>query len=361
MDIYQQRFQRAQKLLATQQVDAVVVTSTPNFFYFTGTWLESNERLQAIVIPQQGTPTLLAHEMFKEQVAAAGVDMLFWSDGQVAVELLNQYLPSAGTVAIDNSWPSGNLIQLMQINTHLNFVDSKDILGALRLHKDQVEVARLKESGKTADRVMESLAKFIKPGLTERQVADEIRSQFKQLGVSKLSFDVIVSTGDNCAIPHHVPDGTVLQAGQTVLIDMGGIKDYYCSDITRTFALGQPSLEIRTVYEIVKTAQQQAFLAIKPGVTMEHVDAVARNIITEAGYGQYFTHRTGHGVGIEIHEEPYLAAGNFQRLAEGMVVSVEPGIYLPGKFGVRIEDTVVVTATGAERLNNFTRELIIKP
>jgi len=359
LSVHLQRFIKAQGLLSGNELGAVVVTSPPNFFYFSGMWLDSKERLQAIIIPKTGTPKMIVHEMFREEVNPhAGVEPIFWSDGTPALELLANVLPSTGIVSIDNQWPSGNLIQLMGLRPELTFVNSTHILGGLRLQKDETEIKLLKESGNCADQIMDRIIQFIKPGFTEIEVAEEIKRLFKEEGIYELSFEPIVATGGNAAIPHHTPDDTVLREGDTLVIDMGGIKNHYCSDITRTIVLGEATPEIKKVYEVVRLAQEEAVNAIRPGIPMQEIDQTARRIITEAGYGPYFTHRTGHGLGIEVHEEPYLAPGNQQLLEEGMVVSVEPGIYLPGQFGIRIEDIVVVTASGAERLNHFPRHLI---
>ncbi len=359
MSIYEQRFFRAQELLKEQALAAVMVTAPQNFFYFSGTRLDSHERLQAIVIPQTGAPTLIVHEMFEQQIEMPqNVEKVFWQDGNDSIALLAEILPTEGKIAIDNLWPSGNLIQLMAKAGGLKYVAGDLILAALRVIKDEYEIKLLKESGKLTDQVMDSLVNFLKPGVTEKEVADEVLRLYKEKGVEQPAFNPIVGFGKNGAIPHHEPDDTVLKAGDTVVIDMGGIKDGYCSDITRTFVVGEPSEEIKEVYEVVRRAQDEAVKAIKPGMLPKEIDQVARDIITKAGYGDYFNHRTGHGIGIENHEEPYLSSTGDQPLQEGMVCSVEPGIYLPGKFGVRIEDIVVVTADGAERLNNFPRELI---
>lgn len=358
MSVLEQRFVKAQALLKENELDAVVVTSPQNFFYFSGSRLDSQERLQAIVIPSDGEASVVVHEMFEQQVnLPENVQKVFWHDGDDAISVLAAILPGAGKVAIDNQWPSGNLIQLMDAAAKLTYAAGDQILAALRAVKDELEIRLLKESARYADQVMDSLLSFLKPGVTEQEAALELERLFKQKGVNQLSFDPVVAFGPNSAVPHHEPGDTVLKEGDIVVVDMGGIKEQYCSDITRTFVVGEPTAEAAEVYEVVRQAQDEAVKAIKPGMLRKEIDQAARNIITKAGYGDYFTHRTGHGIGMEVHEEPYLSAGDDQPLQEGMVCSVEPGIYLPGKFGVRIEDIVAVTANGAERLNNFPRKL----
>lgn len=357
---YQNRIEKVQKLLEEAKLDAVIITSPPNFFYFSGTWLDSHERLQAIVIPKTGKATMVVHEMSKEEVHPADLfDAVFWKDGDSSLELLAKNLPENGTISIDNQWPSQNLLSLMKLNSQLSFVDSTEVIGKARLNKDEQEVELLTRSGAVADKVMEQIFTFIKPGLTEKEVADELKRLFAELGVDELSFNPIVGAGANGAIPHHQSDDTVIAEGDMVVIDMGGIKDHYCSDMTRTVLVGgEATEEMQKVYETVRRAHEEAVKAVKPGVPLKEIDRSARDIISKEGYGPYFTHRTGHGLGIEVHEEPFVTSNNDQLLEEGMVISVEPGIYLSGKFGVRIEDIVVVTKTGSKRFNNVNRALI---
>ncbi|MBB5324932.1 Xaa-Pro dipeptidase [Anoxybacillus tepidamans] len=359
MSVCVQRMKKAQAILEKNGWEAVIASSPANFFYFTGTWLDSHERLQAVVIPRTGSASIIVHEMSREEISLPDeVQLILWKDGESAVKTLAGLLPEYGVVAVDNQWPSEKLIDLMSIRKHLSFVKSTPVIGALRLRKDETEIELLRKSGEIADRVMKKIISFVKPGMTEKQVADELKRLFQIEGVERLSFQPIIGAGANGAIPHHQSDETRLTEGDMIVIDMGGIKDHYCSDMTRTIVIGEPTEEMVKVYEIVRKAQDEAVKAIKPGVPMKLIDQVARSIISEAGYGEFFTHRTGHGLGIEVHEEPYLTSNNEQLLEEGMVVSVEPGIYLSGKFGVRIEDIVVVTSNGAERLNHFPRELI---
>ncbi|MDM5196737.1 Xaa-Pro peptidase family protein [Fictibacillus enclensis] len=357
---YQQRINKVQSLLEAAELEAVVITSPSNFFYFSGTWLDSHERLQAIVIPKSGKAVMVVHEMSKEEVQPGSLfDTVFWKDGDSSLALLAGILPAKGTVSIDNQWPSQNLLLLMKLRDQLSFVDSTNIIGKARLNKDQQEVDLLKSSGAVADTVMKQIINFIRPGHREKEVVDELKRLFAAQGVEELSFNPIVGTGRNGAIPHHQSDDTVIAEGDLVVIDMGGIKDHYCSDMTRTVLVGgEATQEMQKVYETVKRAHEEAVKAVKPGVPLKEIDLTAREIIAREGYGPYFTHRTGHGLGIDVHEEPFVTSNNDQLLEEGMVISIEPGIYLTGKFGVRIEDIVVVTATGSERFNHVKRDFI---
>ncbi|HWJ80365.1 MAG TPA: Xaa-Pro peptidase family protein [Niallia sp.] len=360
--LYQNRIEKAQGILEELELDALLVTSPTNFFYFSGTWLDSHERLQAILINKVGQPIMVIHEMSKEEIDHPSLfKTVLWKDGDQSIQILEKLLPRAGVISIDNQWPSQNLINLMKMNNNMTFVDSTSVIGKLRVKKDKHEIELLKKSGAIANDVMGKTIDFIKAGMTESEVVNEIKRLFKTHNVEKMSFNPIVGAGKNGAIPHHSPDDTKISNGDMVVIDLGGIKDHYCSDITRTILIGDHiSEEMKEVYNTVLVAQEEAIKAIRPGISLKEIDKVARDIITEAGYGPQFTHRTGHGLGIEVHEEPFVTFNNDQLLEEGMVISVEPGIYLSDQFGVRIEDIVVVTETGFECINHYPRELIVK-
>lgn len=360
--VYNNRIVQAQHLLKEQKINALIVTSPSNFVYFSGSFLDSNERLQAIVISQTGKPAMLIHEMSKEEIKHLDFfENHYWKDGENPLQLLDRQLPASGTVAVDNYWPSQYLLELMEVSHNRLFVKSTSIIDALRLQKDNAEIMLLKSSAQIADEVMKQVIRDIRPGMTELDVADHITSLFSSMGVNRLSFTPIVAAGKNGAIPHHQPDETKILSGDVVVIDIGGVKDHYCSDMTRTILLGNNlDQEVNKVYEIVQRAQEEAIKAVKPGVSLCEIDKIARNIICNAGYGPNFTHRTGHGLGIDLHEAPFVTHNNEQLLKKGMVISIEPGVYVQGKFGVRIEDIVVVTSTGCEILNQFTRKLITK-
>jgi Xaa-Pro aminopeptidase len=230
-------------------------------------------------------------------------------------------------------------------------------LRGLRIRKTAAEVAALREAGAAIDRVHRRVPQWLAAGRSEREIAADIAAAIVAEGHARADF-VIVGSGPNAARPHHEPSDRILAAGDTVVVDIGGtMPSGYCSDCTRTYAIGAPPPDFAAYYQVLKEAQEAACAAVRPGVAAEDVDAAAREPITAAGYGEYFIHRTGHGIGLETHEDPYIVSGNTEALVPGMAFSVEPGIY-PGPNGARIEDIVVCTPDGSERLNNATRQLV---
>ena len=228
----------------------------------------------------------------------------------------------------------------------------------LRAVKDEHELARLAAAGAAADSTYEEILKVGFAGRRETDVAADLAALLRSHGHEQVDFTV-VGSGPNGANPHHEAGDRVIQPGDAVVLDFGGLMFGYGSDTTRTVSVGEPSAEVQMVTRIVKRAQQAAFEAVRPGVPCQEIDRVARDVITEAGYGEQFIHRTGHGIGVTTHEPPYLVAGEEQRLVEGMCFSIEPGIYLAEKFGVRIEDIVTVTSDGGRRLNNTSHESMV--
>jgi Xaa-Pro aminopeptidase len=227
------------------------------------------------------------------------------------------------------------------------------------MRKDDAELAALLRAGEAIDRVHARMGEWLRPGRTEAEVGADIAAAIVAEGHAEAEF-VIVGSGPNGASPHHDVSDRVIQAGDVVVVDIGGpVPEGYHSDSTRTYVLGEPSEpDVLSVYTVLQRAQQAAVDVVRPGVTAETVDAAARQIIADAGFGEYFIHRTGHGIGLDVHEEPYIIAGNALPLETGMAFSVEPGIYLPGRWGARIEDIVVVTEHGVASLNNRPHDLV---
>jgi D-alanyl-D-alanine dipeptidase len=238
------------------------------------------------------------------------------------------------------------------------FVAAGRALPLLRAVKDANELALLRAAGEAADATFAEVVGLRFAGRREVDVAADLDRLLRDHGHERVDF-TIVGSGPNGASPHHEAGERTIEPGEDVVMDFGGVSEGYCSDITRTVFVGEPDEEQRHVYDVVRAAQQAAFDAVRPGVMAQDVDRAARAVIAEAGYGERFVHRTGHGIGLEVHEPPYIVEGDETVLRPGMTFSDEPGIYLPGRFGVRIEDQVAVTAEGAQRLNEASRDLIV--
>ncbi len=343
---------------------ALIVPGT-NLFYLTGlTPSATLERLFTLFIPCEGEPVLIAPKLYENELKGCWLkNILIWSDSENPYELLNgllvESLGKGGKLLIDDNMPASHLLRLYDAFRRYDLEPLSPVISKLRIVKSRDEIDLLKEAAKIADRVLEEVTAKELRGMTERKLARLIGNMIVELGAERFSFDPIVASGPNGANPHHTPGDREIRDGDILIIDFGARLKGYCSDITRTFAIGQPSKEARYVYEIVQEAQEAAFQAVKEGIKAREIDSVARGIITSKGYGEYFTHRTGHGLGLDIHEEPYIAPNSETELREGMVFTIEPGIYLEGKFGVRIEDDVAVINGRGERLTKTSREFIV--
>jgi Xaa-Pro aminopeptidase len=284
--------------------------------------------------------------------------MVDWLDGQDPYRASAPLLADDGRYAIsDGAWAM-HLLGLQRTLPATSYVSLTDGLPMLRAVKDAHEIERLTSAGAGADATYEEILVVPFAGRTENEVAADLAALLRKHGHSQVDFTV-VGSGPNGANPHHEAGDRTIEVGDAVVLDFGGLCDGYGSDTTRTVCVGEPTDEVRTVHEIVRRAQQAAFEAVRPGVECQEIDRVARQIITEAGYGEYFIHRVGHGIGLTTHEPPYMVEGEGQRLVPGMCFSIEPGIYLPGRFGVRIEDIVTVTEDGGRRLNNSAHDLAV--
>ncbi|MFP8958194.1 aminopeptidase P family protein [Natrialbaceae archaeon A-CW3] len=367
------RVDRCQEGLADQNADVAVIAPGPNLTYLAGLTESSSERHFLYVVPQTGTPTILAPTMYRAELEESPIDRVrLWDDGDDPVERLEAILEGVERadsrsdplhVLLDDRMWTMFAQDVRRVRPEAEYGLASSVLGHLRLRKDALERDILRSAGALADRVSMTLRdrgdEIV--GLTERELAEEIDRLLESEGGTGPAFDTIVAAGSNGARPHHHPGETVIEAGDPVVLDFGAYVDGdlesgaapYPGDQTRTIVFdGEPPAGYEEVHETVRRAQRSAVDHVEPGVTAESVDAVARDVIEDAGYGDAFVHRTGHGVGLEVHEPPYIVEGNDQLLEPGMVFSIEPGIYLEGEYGVRLEDLVLVTEDGCERLNS---------
>jgi Xaa-Pro aminopeptidase len=340
---------------------ALLLTPGPDLRYVTGYDAKQLERLTCLVVPATGSPLLVVPrlELAAAQASPASrVEMAAWGETEDPYEIVARRLGDVASVGLsDRMWALAVLRFRAALPSARQELAST-ALRALRIRKTPAEVAALREAGAAIDRVHAQVPGWLKAGHTERTVGSAIAEAILASGHASVDF-VIVASGPNAASPHHEVSDRVIEAGDAVVVDIGGtMPSGYCSDCTRTYAVGAPPAEFAAYYKVLLDAQEASCASVRPGVTAESVDAAAREPITAAGYGAAFFHRTGHGIGLEAHEDPYIVAGNTELLEPGMAFSVEPGIY-PGPHGARIEDIVVCTEDGVERLNNAPRELLI--
>ncbi|MFI6027576.1 M24 family metallopeptidase [Amycolatopsis magusensis] len=358
------RLDRAKQAAAAADTDALVIAPGSDLRYLIGQAGGSFERLTALVVPAEGTPALVLPKLEAPGYAdvptdALGVELHTWVDGEDAYRLVAGLLGKPGRVAVSDFTPALHVLGLRGAIAGAEQVLAGPVIRELRMRKDAAEIESLRQAGAAIDRVHARVAEWLKPGRTEAEVGADIAAAIVEEGHSEAAF-VIVGSGPNGASPHHDVSDKVIEDGDVVVVDIGGpLPDGYNSDSTRTYVLGEPrDADVAETYAVLQRAQRAAVEAVRPGATAESIDAAARDLIADAGFGEYFIHRTGHGIGLDVHEEPYIIKGNALALEPGMAFSVEPGIYQAGRWGARIEDIVVVTETGAESVNNRPHELV---
>jgi Xaa-Pro dipeptidase len=364
------RIRRAGDVAAQHDVELLLVTPGADLRYLLGATGASHERLTCLLLPATGhraPPAIVVPRLEAPGLAALGlpelgVDVVTWADDEDPYLLISDLAGGPTRIAVVDSMPAVHVFGIREALPEAAQFLAGPVTRELRMRKDAAEVAELRAAGAAIDRVQARMGEFLKPGRTEEQVGADIAAAIVEEGHLSAAF-VIVGSGPNGASPHHDLSARVIENGDLVVIDIGGpLPSGYFSDTTRTYALGtEPVGAVREAYAVLQAAQERAVAAVRPGVTGEQVDAAARELITDAGLGERFLHRTGHGIGLEVHEEPYIVAGNDLPLEPGMAFSVEPGVYLDGEWGARIEDIVVVTADGCERLNNRPRDLVVLP
>ncbi len=354
--MYSQRIARVRQQMATAGLEQIIVSAPAAIFYLTGIWVEPHERLWALYLDLKNKASLFANDIFG-LTALDQLDLVGHSDSQDPLTGLAGTV-QAGPLGIDKAWPSQFLISLMQKRPDVKPQAGSGPVDLARQFKDEPEQKALQHSSLINDQVMGLALDLVQAGAVENELAWQINRLYLAHGADSAGSQ-LVCFGPNGADPHHAPDQTVLQAGDSVTLDIfTPINRYWC-DMTRTVFYKTVSARQREVYQLVRQANEAALALVKPGVLLSELDKLARSIITDGGYGQYFTHRLGHGIGLDCHEPPDVSSASPARAEPGMVFSIEPGIYLPGEFGVRIEDLVLVTDDGCQILNSFPKDLLV--
>ena len=360
------RFDKLKASLRTSDLDAVILNPGPTLTYLSGLHFHLMERPVVLLFAKDQVPAIVLPELELQKVASLPYKLQVFAYPEKPSEWDNAFRKAVQTLGLDGKRIGVEPRQLRLLEfrhvqagaPEAEYPDASDVLAGLRLRKDKAEVDAMRRAVKIAQDALEATIPFIKIGRTEKEIASELVMQLLRHGSdSEMPFAPIISGGPNAANPHASPSDRKLQAGDMLVVDWGAAYDGYISDLTRTFAVGEVDDEFKKIHKIVQEANAAGRAAGKPGVPCADVDIAARAVIEKAGYGEFFTHRTGHGIGMEGHEEPYMRGDNMQILEPGMAFTVEPGIYLPGRNGVRVEDNVVITDTGAEVLSDMPREI----
>lgn len=360
------KIDQIQRYLQDENIDAAFITTPDNVFYFSGFHSNPHERLLGLFIFKEAKPFLICPLMEVPNAKSAGwsYDAVGHQDTdnpwEIVKNTIESRISSLQTLAIEKSHLTVERLEaLSNAFPNLQYVRLDEKINAMRVIKSEDELEKLRKAAKLADYAVEVGVSEIAEGKTEMEVLNAIESAIKAKGYS-MSFDTMVLAGEKTASPHGTPGNRKIQKGDFILFDLGVIYEGYCSDITRTVAFGEPSEEQKDIYHTVLAANEKAIAAVKSGVKASTLDKIARDHITEKGYGEYFTHRLGHGLGISVHEFPSITGANDAVLEAGTVFTIEPGVYKENVVGVRIEDDVVVTENGVEILTKFPKELIIK-
>ena len=362
----QPRFDQLNASLRTSDLDAVILNPGPTLTHLTGLHFHLMERPVVLLFAKDQDPAIVLPELELQKVASLPYKLQVFPYPENPSEWDNAFRRAAQVLGLDGKRIGVEprqlrLLEFRHVKTgapEADYPDASEVLSGLRLRKDQAEVEAMRRAVKIAQDALEATIPLIKIGMTEKELASELVVQLLRQGSEpEMPFAPIISGGPNAANPHASPSERKLQAGDLLVVDWGATYDSYISDLTRTFAVGEVDDEYKKIHQIVQAANAAGRAAGKPGVPCANVDKAARDVIEKAGYGMYFTHRTGHGIGMEGHEEPYMRGDNMQLLEPGMAFTVEPGIYLPDRNGVRIEDNVVITETGSDVLSDMPREI----
>ena len=362
--LYRDRLRRAAEEAAARDVDALLVTPSVDYAYLLGYRAPALERLTCLIVPAEGGPSLvvphLEESLARHELGDLAGDLVIvpWDETEDPFWIVRDLLQgNAMRAAVQDQMWARFVLRLRAALDPIELVEAGPAISALRRIKTLDEIDRLRLAARAADEAIDEIRTERFAGRTERELSARIRQLLLEAGHQSADF-AIVGSGPNSASPHHEPDDRVIAVGDAVVLDIGGIRDGYASDTSRTVFVGEVPREYSALYDVLQRAQLAACTAVAPGVPAEEVDRAARRLIAEGGYGDAFIHRTGHGIGMETHEEPYIVDGNAEPLRPGHAFSIEPGIYVAGEWGARIEDIVVCTEDGSEVLNRSSRELI---
>jgi Xaa-Pro aminopeptidase len=359
---YQSRRAQASEALRSRGIAALLLSPSSDLAYLAGYRVFASERLTCLVVSADGDATLVVPELESPRAKAAAPDLAqrTWGETEDPYALVAGLVTANGDVAVADQMSSLFVLRLQAALRGRGFQLASVVTRGLRMCKDAYEREALRAVSAAADRAFPRLLESEFTSRTEREIGAELAALLRDEGHDEVTF-TIVGSGPNGASPHHETGDRRIEPGDTVVLDFGGTREWYCSDITRTVHVGaNVDDEVRRVHDIVRRSQEAGYAAARTGATAASVDAASRRVIDDAGYGEHFIHRTGHGIGLDGHEHPYLVRGNEERLEPGMAFSIEPGIYLPGRFGVRIEDIAILGDDGrAEPLNRADHALAI--
>jgi Xaa-Pro aminopeptidase len=362
MSVFWERIESLKVQMEKAGIDLVAITTAPNLRYFSGFVPHLDERFNALLV-SQGEVVWVAPQLNREQIEAhVHFPLISWRDDEGPQNAIHQALQMLGrprSLGIDAAGRADFLLRLQEVARPQNSQSADAIIALLRQVKSADEIDQLAFAAAQADRAMQAAMQVCRPGITEREVAWVVESFFRQDGAEQVDFTLIAS-GPNGAFPHHHSSERMLQSGDAIIIDIGATLNGYKSDITRMVYLGEPTAEFLNAYAAVDQANLAARAQVKVGVSAQEVDRAARNTLKEHGLADFFVHRTGHGIGLDIHEPPYIMEGNQTPLQAGMTFSIEPGVYLVGKYGIRIEDIVAVTDQGVRVLSQTSHDLVVK-
>lgn len=346
--------------MQAQTLPQLIVSDPMMIYYLTGRRIEPGERMLVLLLKIGCKPRLLVNDLFR-QSPDESMDITYFNDIDDCVGVLASFADKNLPTGIDKNWPARFLLRLLELG-FTKCVNSSDLIDGVRRVKTSEEAEKMRTASRLNDAVMARMVAAVSEPHTETELDAIIRTYYKEAGCDDVSFQPILSFGANAADPHHEPDSSCGHFGDCLVIDIGGLKDDYCADMTRTVFLGSVSPRQREIYEIVREANRRGIEAARPGAKIKDVDFAARSYIESKGFGKYFTHRTGHSIGMEVHEAGDVSAVNEAVIVPGQVFSVEPGVYIPEEgIGVRIEDLVLITETGCEVLNHYPKELTVVP